>query len=200
MRCEPSLLPCPAPREAARGPSGRKLPSLLASPSLSPASLPPPLRPAHLPPRRDPYAEGQLGRVRCQLKTTGGNCAQLVQQSMGQLLLRMGLNPHFYFDRQQFQPRAPPPPRIVPKPSQSGALSADCLGCARGRGAGGGQPALPARAPFALSRSARPVQAAPVARSRRRTRWRRCGLRPRRRGSPARPSPSSSSRRWRRSR
>lgn len=66
--------------------------------------------------RRDPYAGGRVQRVRCQLKTTGGNCAQLVQQTLGELLRRVGLPPHFYFDGDQFRPRAPPRPRVVPKP------------------------------------------------------------------------------------
>ena len=55
--------------------------------------------------------------MRCQLKTTGGNCAQLVQQSLGQLLQRVGLNPFFYFDGEQFKPRAPARPRVVRKPT-----------------------------------------------------------------------------------
>ncbi|KAL4418994.1 hypothetical protein ABPG77_000859 [Micractinium sp. CCAP 211/92] len=65
---------------------------------------------------RDPYAGGRLNRVRCQLKTTGGNCAGLVQRSLATLLQRLGLNPYFYFDGSHFQPRAPPKPQVVPKP------------------------------------------------------------------------------------
>ncbi|EFN59079.1 expressed protein [Chlorella variabilis] len=70
---------------------------------------------------RDPYAEGQLRRVRCQLKTTGGNCAQLVQQNIGHLLLRLGLPPYFYFDGDQFRPKAPPKPHVAPKPRPAAA-------------------------------------------------------------------------------
>lgn len=65
---------------------------------------------------RDPYSHGRLQRVRCQLKTTGGNCAQLVQQSLGALLQRLGLNPYFFFDGDQFRPRPPPRQRPVPRP------------------------------------------------------------------------------------
>lgn len=72
-------------------------------------------------PCRDPYAEGQLRRVRCQLKTTGGNCAQLVQQNIGHLLLRLGLPPYFYFDGDQFRPKAPPKPHVAPKPRPAAA-------------------------------------------------------------------------------
>lgn len=73
---------------------------------------------------RDPFAGFRLQRVRCQLKTTGGNCAQLVQQSLGQLLLRLGLNPYFYFDGDQFLLRSPPRPRVLPKPRQAAAGAA----------------------------------------------------------------------------
>ena len=79
---------------------------------------------------RDPFSSGRLQRVRCQLKTTGGNCAQLVQQSLGQLLQRVGLNPFFYFDGEQFKPRAPARPRVVRKPTtppRTGAFV--CGGC-----------------------------------------------------------------------
>ena len=54
--------------------------------------LSPPPRPA--PPRSDPYGSGQLQSMRCLLRTTGGDCRHLVQQSLGQLMARMGLNPH----------------------------------------------------------------------------------------------------------
>jgi hypothetical protein len=89
----------------------------------------------HLPipiPRRDPYSQGRLQRVQCQLKTTGGDCPHLVQQSLGQLLQRLGLPPHFYFDGDQFQLKAPPPrPRAPPRPriSSPGWLGA-VLRCA----------------------------------------------------------------------
>ena len=72
-----------------------------------------------------------MQRVRCQLKTTGGNCAQLVQQTLGSLLGRLGLNPHFFFDGDQFRPRAVPraPAALRPRPTPSpGALAAGCWG------------------------------------------------------------------------
>lgn len=77
-------------------------------------------------PRRDPYAGGRLNRVRCQLKTTGGNCAGLVQRSLATLLQRLGLNPYFYFDGSHFQPRAPPKPQVVPKPRPAGRSRRGC--------------------------------------------------------------------------
>ncbi|KAL4430825.1 hypothetical protein ABPG75_006081 [Micractinium tetrahymenae] len=74
---------------------------------------------------RDPYAGGRLNRVRCQLKTTGGNCGVLVQRSMAELLHRMGLNPLFYFDGDQFRPRPAPQPQVVPKPRSTAPRSAE---------------------------------------------------------------------------
>lgn len=92
-----------------------------------------------LPPRcRDPYNGGRLHSVRCQLKTTGGNCAVLVQRSLSALLSRMGLNPWFYFDGDHFQPRAPPRPQVVPKPRPAGARASRRCGRAVCRGCAGG--------------------------------------------------------------
>lgn len=42
--------------------------------------------------------------MRCQLKTTGGDCSRLVANSLGDLLARVGLNPDIYFDGDEFQP------------------------------------------------------------------------------------------------
>ena len=50
---------------------------------------------------RNPFAGGRLQRVRMLLKTTGGNCAPMVQQTLGQLLQQAGLPPYFYWDGDQ---------------------------------------------------------------------------------------------------
>lgn len=60
-----------------------------------------------LPGRPAGRRQGQkLQRVRCQLKTTGGDCSRLVATSLGELLARAGLNPFIYFDRDEFQPNS----------------------------------------------------------------------------------------------
>lgn len=92
----------------------RKLASS-TQPSLCPA-LPSPCPSPR--PHSDPFSGGRLQRVRCQLKTTGGDCRELVRESLGALLRRMGLNPLFFYDGSQFRPRALPraPPRVLSKP------------------------------------------------------------------------------------
>ncbi|PSC68893.1 T-cell activation mitochondrial [Micractinium conductrix] len=65
---------------------------------------------------RNPFAGGRLQRVRMLLKTTGGNCAPMVQQTLGQLLQQAGLPPYFYWDGDQFRNRAPPRTRPEAKP------------------------------------------------------------------------------------
>ena len=59
--------------------------------------------------RRDHLAGGQLQPVKFHFTTTGGDCQSAVKASWSKLLQRMGLNPNFYFDGEQF--KKPPPPR-----------------------------------------------------------------------------------------
>lgn len=61
------------------------------------------------PRRRDHLAGGQLQPVTFHFTTTGGDCQSAVKARWSKLLQRMGLNPNFYFDGEQFKP--PPPPR-----------------------------------------------------------------------------------------
>lgn len=162
--------------------------------------------------RRDPYSGGRLQRVRCQLKTTGGNCAQLVQQSLGQLLLRLGLNPYFYFDGDQFRPKSlpRPKPRAVPKPKSSRPAAGGRRGAAAASAApvGPGTRRCSLRHCTAAARACalvpHPLPAAPMLclllQRPRQRRWSAFGPRRRGRGSPARPSASSSLKKWRRSR
>ena len=44
-----------------------------------------------------------MQRVRCVLKTTGGDCSRLVANSLGDLFQRLGINPFIYYDRDEFQ-------------------------------------------------------------------------------------------------
>ncbi|PRW58250.1 T-cell activation mitochondrial [Chlorella sorokiniana] len=66
---------------------------------------------------RDHQAGGQLQPVTFHFTTTGGDCQGAVKTRWSQLLQRMGLNPNFYFDGEQFKP-PPPPRRSVVEPTQ----------------------------------------------------------------------------------
>lgn len=69
-----------------------------------------------------PNDNGQIQQVRCQIKTTGGDCSKLVQQRLADLLFQCGVNSNFYFDRDEFRPKLPPlRPRIVHKPKSPGS-------------------------------------------------------------------------------
>ena len=96
--------------------------SSLANPNAYPAAA---IRNVNfaLPPRG---RGGPPERVRCQLKTTGGDCSRLVASSLGVLLQRSGVYPYFYFDRGEFNPKPPMPPRqLRAAPSSAGAPGRD---------------------------------------------------------------------------
>jgi hypothetical protein len=59
----------------------------------------------------------KLQRTRVLLKTTGGDCSRLVQQTFRQLLERCGLNGAVYFDGDQFNPK---PERRAPEQRPAG--------------------------------------------------------------------------------
>lgn len=66
---------------------------------------------------RDSANGGRLHRVRALLKTSGGDSSAQVQERLGQLLGRLGLNPQFYFDGGQFKPKPMPrQPRPLAQP------------------------------------------------------------------------------------
>lgn len=92
--------------------------------------------------RRDHLAGGQLQPVKFHFTTTGGDCQSAVKASWSKLLQRMGLNPNFYFDGEQF--KKPPPPRrpAVELPQQRRPAGGQAMwtrcACLLRRGHGGG--------------------------------------------------------------